>query len=449
MSNGSSSSPGNTESSGSSSQDSDATQENTQILRLLPSSTTLRQIVSSQSPGTESLPGVPTQAESVFVWLLNQTRIGEQLLPDPTGPRTIASGTPVKWAVLSVLSTRCWLSIAVIRSLLLGLSYPCSRFSIRRALKRCTKFGLTEQVRQPPWGSIRWKMTLGGRSLINDPRKPMKEPVAKRVKTTLEQATRWLSVSDINIIVNANRSTVRRCLRRDPSYKSETIPGDHCGSQQWALRTTDTTNWDNATPASSANKSKRPKQSATTGSSVVQSQHVTYGGLTLMCAPNKPTLIRAIGDLLSSEFVSSGKTFSAYDVTKRLRELVFAKSKEISDLLKNGQTTTNLVDSTETGMISVKGLQVPKIDHEDVRVTVHEIFNLGGMPGLGRRHVHSTPGADGYWEYDTQANIDAVVVAGTGTASGSSTATATGSTTDPDPISGGTMGSTYDGTSTI
>jgi hypothetical protein len=165
-----------------------------------------------------------------------------------------------------------------------------------------------------------------------------------------------------------------------------------------------------------------------------------------MCAPNKPTLIKAIGDLLATDFVSSGKKFSAHDVTKKLRELVLSRAKEINNTsgtvgdLMTTVINTPQIDTTETGTISIQGLQVPKIDHDDVKTTVHEIFNLGGMPGMGRiQH------AAGYWEYDTQTNIDALAVAGTGTANGSSNASATGSVADPS----GTTGSDYDGSSTL
>lgn len=168
-----------------------------------------------------------------------------------------------------------------------------------------------------------------------------------------------------------------------------------------------------------------------------------------MCAPaNKPSLIKAVGDLLVNEFVTSGKKFSAFDITKRLREIVLEQMQKLNVQLQQGtrQTYVPIVDTTETGEVHVQGLKVAKIEHDDVKAIVHDIFNAGGMPNLGRVHA-----SGGFWEYDTQANIDAAVAAQAPAPLPVATVVsgATGSTTDPDPISGGTMGSTYDGSSTI
>ncbi len=380
--------------------------------------------------GLDSLQKVPTQAESIHIKFLNQTRVHKELLPDPTGHRILDGDTKVKWAVLSVLSTRCWLSVADIKSLLTGLSYPCSRHAVRRALKRCKKFGLADALdNSKGW---RWKITVQGRSLINRTKSVvMKESTATKVRSVLEQATKWLSVSDINIIVNSSRDTVRRCLRRDPEYKSERIPGDINGSKQWAMWTADTTNWDNAAPTKSS-KPKNIKKQTTNPNP--QTQIATYGDITLMCAPaNKPSLIKAVGDLLVDEFITSGKKFSAYDVTKKLREKVLERANELTSPFCS---KAQIVDANETGTVHVGGLQVPKIEHEDVKAIVHDIFNSGGMPTLDRVR---TP--EGFWEYDVKPDV--VIL--TTTASG----IVTGSTTDPDPVSGGTMGPTYDGSSTI
>ncbi len=381
--------------------------------------------------GFDSLQKVPTQAESIHIKFLNQTRVHKELLPDPTGHRILDSDTKIKWAVLSVLSTRCWLSVADVKSLLTGLSYPCSRHAVRRALKRCKKFGLADVLdNSKGW---RWKITVQGRSLINRPKSIlMKESTATKVRSALEQATRWLSVSDINIIVNSTRDTIRRCLRRDPEYKSERIPGDINGSKQWAMRTADTTNWDNAAPTKTS-RPKTKKQTTVTRNLTFQTQLAIYRGITLMCAPtNKPSLIKAVGDLLVDEFITSGKKFSAYDVTKKLRERVLERANELTSPFCS---KAQIVDVNETGSVHVGGLQVPKIEHEDVKTIVHDIFNSGGMPNLDRIH---TP--EGFWEYDVKSKVVALPAASD---------TVTGSTTDPDPVSGGTMGPVYDGSSTI
>lgn len=265
----------------------------------------------------------------------------------------------------------------------------------------------------------------------------MKVPTATQIKTVLELATKWLSVSDINTFVNSSRSRIRRCLRRDPAYKSEKVPGDPHGSRQWALRATDTTGWANAASSRSSTKTSLTTGRLSTKTPLQSTPprplgSYNYKGLILMCAPvNKPSLIETVGDLLLAEFVTSGKRFSAYDVTKRLRELVLLEAKNL------GRSV--LLDPNELGTVMVQGLKVPKIDHEDVKSVVHDIFNAGGMPNLGRIH------ANGHWEYDTKAKIDALLAP----SQAPSAPVTTGSTTDPDPVSGGTMGSTYDGSSTI
>lgn len=86
---------------------------------------------------------------------------------------------------------------------------------------------------------------------------------------------------------------------------------------------------------------------------------------------SKPTLtaatISAIETLLSAK-----QKFSAYNVTKKLRELVTADP--------------SLVDVGETGAVydSVHGKIVPRIEHDQVRSLVHEYFLAGKMTGYTR-----------------------------------------------------------------
>jgi ribosomal protein S25 len=466
MSISSSSSPGNNEISSSSSQISDVEEVvGTQSKRLLPSSPMPLPTANSLMDGSNTPPTrVPTQAESIYVWLLNQTRIHEELIPDPTGQRILPSNTPAKWAVLSVLSTRCWLSVSVIQGLLKGLSHPCSRFSVHKALKRCGKFGLADK--QKSHRAVKWKLTLAGRSLINSPRKTMKkETTADKIRTEMAKATRWMAVSDLVDIIKCSTSAARRSLRKESNpgiYKSQKIPGDRHGRNQWALSAVDTSRWQNSAPSvSPIGKGSQPRQKkthvgGTTGrlpstspnlSNSPTSNSCNYKGLILMCAPsNKPSLITAVGDLLVNEFVTSGKKFSAHEVTQRLRQIELDRVKNATRAMPLPTSSSVPVDRAETGETYVSGYKVPKIEHDDVKAIVHDIFNAGGMSGLGR--VVTT---GGFWEYDTQANIDAAIAAQTPAPLPVATVVsgATGSTTDPDPISGGTMGSTYDGSSSI
>lgn len=292
-----------------------------------------------------------------------------------------------------------------------------------------------------------------------------KETVADKLRTEMAKATRWMAVSDLVILIQCSTSAIRRNLRKEDYYplriaspgiyKSQKIPGDQHGRNQWAMHATDTTGWDNAAPIKSLPKPKKSKKQRTTtpaGSPVRVSQQATYGGLILMCAPaNKPSLIKAVGDLLVNEFVTSGKKFSAFDITKRLRDIVLVEAKDHEAQMAKlppgtRQTFAILLEPQEQGTVFVQGLKVCKVEHDDVKAIVHDIFNAGGMPNLGRVHT-----SGGFWEYDTQANIDAAVAAQAPAPLPVATVVsgATGSTTDPDPISGGTMGSTYDGSSTI
>lgn len=239
-----------------------------------------------------------------------------------------------------------------------------------------------------------------------------KETVADKILAELTKATRWMAVSDLVAIIQCSTSAIRRNLRKEDYYplriaspgiyKSQKIPGDQHGRNQWAMHATDTTGWDNAAPIKSLPKPKKSKKQRTTtpaGSPVRVSQHATYGGLILMCAPaNKPSLINAVGDLLVNEFVTSGKKFSAYDVTKRLRELALRQV-----MHPQAVNSISLIDHTETGTVHVKGIKIAKIEHDDVRAIVHDIFNAGGMPNLGRIQIGN------YWEYDIKANIDALI----------------------------------------
>lgn len=99
-----------------------------------------------------------------------------------------------------------------------------------------------------------------------------------------------------------------------------------------------------------------------------------------MCRPdNMPTLCKAIEDKVAS-FIADKKAFSAFDVTKALREDVDSRAAAIDD--------------TETGTVYVSGNSVAKVDHEIVKEAVHDIFSSGEMGDeYGRSHNGN------YWEY--------------------------------------------------
>lgn len=369
-----------------------------------------------------------TWADTYYVNFLNQTRFTKKLLPDPNGLRVLPSNTPTKWAVLSVLATRYPLSVSDIGELLKELSYRRGRKTLLKALKRCTVFGLASPF-GPKW-QRKWVLTNRGKDLLCAPKKAMKSKIKDLMKKELEAATQWMSVADLYDATTYNPNTIARILRADKTlFKFEVVPGSKKLVKQWALATKDTTNWTNATPRKTPKVLfKRTSQltAATarikaTAAAAVVTINPRYQGIPMCLSATvaaKASLIEAVGDVVTKEFIPAQKKFSAYDVTKRMRELV-------------SQPTTT-VSPAETGTVNVKGKAVPKILHEDVREIVHELFNQGLMTGYDRAHVGQ------YFEYDLVANIAAA-----------QTPAAQPVTTTSVPTPAGQDGGSYDGSSTI
>lgn len=392
-------------------------------------------------------------AESFYVGFLNQTRTHIRLLPDPNGIRTLPSTTSAKWAVLCILSTQVLLSLDDIVRLLYGLSYRRSKSILRKGLARCVKFGLIEVTGRKKYKY--WRLTQLGRQALN-PKNMMKPTTADKVHEILIRATQWLAVSDLHdLIPGRSRSTIRRALKEEGTHVNSTnlmmvggtvkatfkgmkIPGDRYGRYQWALAVADTTNWANATAKVAAPKpSKKSKSSASAGGAVV-SLNPRYQGIP-MCLPAttaaKLSLIKAVGDLVTTEFLPAQKKFSAHEVTKRLRELVFVLG-DIKDT-----THVKLVDHAETGTVWVKGRQIPKVEHEDVKHIVHELFSTGQLAGFDRIHTGQ------FFEYDLAANIVATQIA---TQQAVTPVVPSLDPLAPDPtVVVGQDGGSYDGSSTI
>lgn len=97
----------------------------------------------------------------------------------------------------------------------------------------------------------------------------------------------------------------------------------------------------------------------------------------IMCRPdNMPTLCKAIDDQVAL-FITDKKEFSAFEVTKALREKV---AKAAIDKVDSG------IDDGETGTVFVSGVSLAKIDHEVVKEAVHDLFQRGEMTGFDRSH---------------------------------------------------------------
>ena len=89
-----------------------------------------------------------------------------------------------------------------------------------------------------------------------------------------------------------------------------------------------------------------------------------------MCRPdNMPTLCKAIDDHVAKR-IAAKEEFSAFDITKALREEV------------NGGSST--IDSSETDTVYVGGKSVAKIDHEIVKEAVHDLYKRDEMTGYDR-----------------------------------------------------------------
>jgi hypothetical protein len=142
----------------------------------------------------------------------------------------------------------------------------------------------------------------------------------------------------------------------------------------------------------------------------------------IMCRPdNMPTLCKAIDEQVAL-FITDKKEFSAFDVTKVLREKVAQAAINKTD---------SGIDDGETGTVFVSGVSVAKIDHDIVKEAVHDIFQRGEMVGFDRDFNSSK----GHWLYgeaidvpittDDDDDVDSVdpvgaVPASPGTTSGTS-----------------------------
>jgi hypothetical protein len=389
------------------------------------------------------------RAKSFYIGFLNQQRMHKHMLEDPNGLRTLHPKTPIKWAVLYVLSTRTMIETKDIALLLRGLSYRRSISLIRKGLARCLEFGLV--VSQIVRNRKTWTLTKRGVQAVNMPKQPMKETTAEIVRGILAKANQWMAPRDIQAAYTTRKlslSSIRRALQKEgthvsitamtipgtattATYKCMKIPGDSYGTSQWALTFTDTTKWDNAAPKVRPTIQRPKKQKKSPAASATGTTNQSYGGW-LMClsatTASKLSLLKAVGDLVLNEFLPANKKFTAHDVTKRLRDIVLAQA-------KNHQAGVALVDPTETGTVWVQGMSVSKIAHEDVREIVHELFNSGALSGYYR--VHN--GQHFEYEFGTApAQVAQPVAAAVQDPTVASTAPATG-----------TSGSAYDGSSTI
>lgn len=163
-----------------------------------------------------------------------------------------------------------------------------------------------------------------------------------------------------NDIPGSVGETISRALRKltDQGYviREPKDPNKPRGTKLWSINPA-------APPRKSRAQTKLPL-------SPPMSSKGSSGKAFAMCLPvNKPTLVTATIQAID-ELVSAKSTFSAHDVTKKLR-----------DMVKDGKAT---VDHTETGTVYAYGKTLPRIEHEDVKGIVHEYFSTGKMGSYTR-----------------------------------------------------------------
>lgn len=175
------------------------------------------------------------------------------------------------------------------------------------------------------------------------------------VYKTLQNSTTGLSVEDIWRQVSGGFTTIARALRKlreEGKAVATKIPGDRYGRKQWAA---------------SANVGKVSNRTTTNMNNPLQTQINFSSSNASTVLGSKPSLLAAIAEVIAKDLKQS---FSAYDVTIKLREKV--------------ANDPSLVDTSEVGTVWLQGKRVPKITHEDVRIIVHELYNNGALRNFNR-----------------------------------------------------------------
>jgi hypothetical protein len=171
------------------------------------------------------------------------------------------------------------------------------------------------------------------------------------------------------------RSALGKCLL-DSLAEFQRIPKDRFGCKEWRI-TQKGSDYVLNTPVKPPKAPKTKKiPASTTGTTP------TSAGVASVSLPGNgaPTFARAVEDTVQ-EFVTSGKKFSAHDITVAVREKINAG--------------TVMVDPVETGTVYVGGKDVPRIQHNDVRDVVHDLFHSQSQTLTGYSRVNNGQ----FWEY--------------------------------------------------
>jgi len=210
------------------------------------------------------------------------------------------------------------------------------------------------------------------------------------------------------------RSSLSRMLRKGYVEGRKRV-GDRYGRREWKLTPVGLQLSVNGTPpakikiAGAGTCTGRMSSSAPNMSNYPK----TASGGRMCIDPSKTTLNAAISSVVA-DLITTGKTFSAHDVTKELRERVAKASVPI--------------DIAETGTVHIHGVDVAKVEHDYVRDAVHELFHQGLMQGYVRNHNGN------YWTYAPAP---------------AASPDPDPATSDPSPSTPPTSSSPYDGSSTL
>lgn len=180
----------------------------------------------------------------------------------------------------------------------------------------------------------------------------MRQTTASRALEVLQTKTFPVDVPTVMISMpnNTCQGTVSRALRR---MRAKGIVSSKRNGGRWVFWS-----FNSSQPAKVQVSTPRAKGLA--------------GRRLLVCRPdNMPTLCDAI-DSTVKMLVGTKTEFSAFDVTKNLRDQV--RDDAVS------------IDQNETGTVHVGDKDVVKIDHETIKEVVHDLFQRGEMTGYDRTH---------------------------------------------------------------
>lgn len=213
----------------------------------------------------------------------------------------------------------------------------------------------------------------------------------------------WLTAEQLAARIPAAKqriSTVTRALRKlraEGNVTSQVVAGDPKLRKQWSFVV-------GSVPVSRRRAAKRSARTSVQARAL----NLTHQTRSLPMAT-----FEAAVETIINEFVTGQKTFSAFDVTQELRT--------------RSNAGTVVIDKAETGTVHVSGADTPKIEHDEVKRAVVDLFGAGKLAGYDRTHNGT------YWQYGPAA---AAPVDPSAAASGNGS---------PPPVSG----SSYDGSSSL